>query len=83
MLPISPVLGLTLFQRVCWYHGTQHLAVLRADFQTHTFSISHTPYRIPKAEDQAAEEADLQRCIQHGWIHDAMGACAAVTQCGC
>jgi hypothetical protein len=51
-------------QRVCWYRGTQHLTVLRADFKSHAFSISHTPYRTPKAEDEEAQEADVQRCGQ-------------------
>jgi hypothetical protein len=47
-------------QRVCWYQGSRHLAVLRADFESQQFSISHTPYRAPKAADEEAEETELQ-----------------------
>jgi hypothetical protein len=50
-----------LLQRVCWYSGTKHLAVLRACFETHTFSISHTPYSTPSATDEAVERGGLQR----------------------
>jgi hypothetical protein len=34
--------------------------VLRADFQAQRFSISHTPYKTPVAEEEAAEHADLE-----------------------
>jgi hypothetical protein len=52
-----------MLQRVCWYLGTKHLAVLRADFKERRFSISHTPYKTPLAADEVAEEVELERCV--------------------
>jgi hypothetical protein len=45
---------------VCWYAGSKHLAVLRADFEARQFSISHTPYKTPLAADESAEELELE-----------------------
>lgn len=45
-----------LQQRVCWYGGTKHLAVLRADFEARKFSISHTPYKTPVETDESVEK---------------------------
>lgn len=47
-------------QRVSWYAGSKHLAVLRADFEAHQFSISHTPYKASVAADETAEELELE-----------------------
>lgn len=37
-----------------WYSGTQHLAVLRVDFQTQDFTITHTPYDEEALPDHVA-----------------------------
>lgn len=49
-----------VLQRVCWYNGSKHLAVLRADFEARNFSISHTPYTTPVEADESVEERGLE-----------------------
>eukprot|EP00878_Enallax_costatus_P004272 GHUV01004502.1.p1 GENE.GHUV01004502.1~~GHUV01004502.1.p1 ORF type:complete len:701 (+),score=187.09 GHUV01004502.1:79-2181(+) len=39
---------------VRWYNGTRHLAVLRADFQTRSFTITHTPFDQDALPDHVA-----------------------------
>jgi hypothetical protein len=52
----EPIIVFVLLQRVCWYNGTKHLAVLRACFNKREFSISHTPYKTPVETDEDVEK---------------------------